>query len=115
MPRTGDENVRINLWLHNGNQPTDTNEVKFILRSFQFIPLGQAQPAVLTQPQSLTDGRFQCAIAGQMGRWYQVQASSNLFVWQSIATILVTNSAMDFVETNAVSSAERFFRVVALP
>lgn len=115
VPETGDENVRINLWLMNGHPPTDTNEVEFIIRSFQFVPLGQPQPAALTQPKLRTDGRFQFTIAGQLDHRYQLESSSNLLVWQSVATILATNSVMDFADTNVASFPERFFRAITSP
>ena len=38
VPRTGDERVRLNLWLFNGNAPTDGNPVEVIVTSFIFTP-----------------------------------------------------------------------------
>ncbi len=115
VPQTGDENVRINLWLNNGSTPTNTNEVEFIIRTFQFVPLGLPQPAVLNQPQLRPDGRFQFTISGQLDRRYQVEVSSNAFAWQPIAEVLATNNTVDFAETNVASFPERFFRVMTLP
>ena len=48
VPPTGDENVHLNLWLMNGSPPTDHQEVEVVLASFQFVPLGTPQPALLT-------------------------------------------------------------------
>jgi hypothetical protein len=115
VPQTGDENVRINLWLYNGYPPTDSNEVEVIIRSFQFVPLGQPQPAVLAQPQARPDGRFQFTMNVQMDRRYEVQSSSNVLTWKSVATLLATNTAMMFTETNEATSPARFFRVITLP
>ena len=38
VPKTGDERVRLNLWLFNGAAPTDGNPVEVIVRSFTFTP-----------------------------------------------------------------------------
>ena len=77
VPQTGDENVRINLWLINGNAPTDKQEVEFVIKSFQFMPLGPPLPALLAQPR-LQNGQFLCDISGQADRRYRVQISTNL-------------------------------------
>ena len=37
VPQTGDENVRLNLWLFQGNPPTDNEETEVIMKSFQLI------------------------------------------------------------------------------
>lgn len=39
IPQAGDETARLNLWLHRGRVPTNTNEVEVIIRSFEFVPL----------------------------------------------------------------------------
>ena len=52
VPQTGDENIRLNLWLFNGNAPTNSSEVEFIIKSFQFVPLGPPLPASLLHPCS---------------------------------------------------------------
>jgi len=38
IPRPGDENARINLWLVNGLPPSDGQEVEVVIRKFEFIP-----------------------------------------------------------------------------
>ncbi len=38
VPRTGDERVRLNLWLFDGRPPTDGQPVEVILDSFAFTP-----------------------------------------------------------------------------
>jgi hypothetical protein len=111
VPQSGDENVRINLWLVNGTPPTDNHEVEFIIKSFQFVPLGPAQPALLTNVSHLSGGQVQFTLLGQPDRRYTVQASTNLLVWQDLANLLATNSTMGFSETNPASNP-RFYRVV---
>ena len=38
VPRSGDERVRLNLWLFNGAAPTNSNPVNVALESFSFAP-----------------------------------------------------------------------------
>ncbi len=38
IPEPGSENTRINLWLFNGNPPSDSKEVEVIIKKFEFIP-----------------------------------------------------------------------------
>ena len=38
VPPTGQENVRINLWLYRGHPPTNRNPVEIIVNRFEFIP-----------------------------------------------------------------------------
>lgn len=39
VPPTGDERVRLNLWLFGGNAPSDGQPVEVVIRSFGFTPL----------------------------------------------------------------------------
>jgi hypothetical protein len=38
VPRSGGENVRLNLWLSSGTPPTDNQEAEVILQTFSFTP-----------------------------------------------------------------------------
>jgi hypothetical protein len=38
IPPPGAENIRINLWLLDGSQPTDGQEVEVVMTHFEFIP-----------------------------------------------------------------------------
>jgi len=115
VPQTGDENVRINFWLFNGNPPVGNSELEFIIKSFEFVPLGSAQPAVLSDINIPADGSVQFNINGQTDWRYDVQASTNLQQWQDLGTILATNNAMPFVDNSSAGLGARFFRVVTLP
>jgi hypothetical protein len=114
VPQTGDENIRINLWLINGNAPTDNREVEFVIKSFQFVPLAPPLPALLVQPR-LQDGRFLFDISTQPDRRYQVQVSTNLFFWQDLGTLLATNNMVKFAGSNDVGDGPRFYRAITLP
>lgn len=37
IPRTGGENARINLWLLDGNPPSDSREAEIVIKKFEFI------------------------------------------------------------------------------
>ena len=113
VPQTGDENIRINLWLINGTPPTDNQEAEFIIRSFEFVPPGPAQPAQLARPR-LQNARFLFDIGCQPDRRYQLQSSTNLSTWQDQGILLATNSVLTFSETNAPAGAH-FYRVITLP
>jgi hypothetical protein len=114
VPQTGDENVRLNLWLINGNAPTNNSEVEFIVKSFQFVPLGPPLPATLLQPRS-RDRSLSFDIGVQFDRRYEVQTSTNLISWLNVDTILATNSLMNFTDANEVGDRPRFYRLLTLP
>src|SRR5262245_9635853 len=105
VPQTGDENVRINLWLTDGNAPTDTNEVDVVLRSFQFMQLGLPQAVALPNMIRLPGGQARFEITGQFDRRYQVETSTNLSAWQTFATLVATNPLLSVVDTNVVAFA----------
>jgi hypothetical protein len=114
VPQSGDENVRLNLWLGFGNPPTDANEVEVIIKSFNFVPLGTPPPAVLSNPQVPASGPFQCNLSVQPDFRYEIQTSTNLVQWQTLATILATNHTLKFVDSNSASAVTRLYRAVTL-
>jgi len=116
VPQSGDENVRINLWLINGTPPTDTNEVEVIIKRFEFVPLGAALPAQLVDPRLSSQGLLQFAIQGQMDRRYRVDYTTNLTHWEVLDTVLATNNSMPFTAGFSPNTASpRFYRTVTLP
>ena len=115
VPRSGDENVRLNLWLVSGNPPTDTNEVEVIIKSFRFVPLEPPAHAVLGNVKPVATGLWQFGMNVQPDFLYEVQSSSNLREWQSLGTLLATNDGMTFPITNAAGAAAQFFRTLTLP
>ena len=38
IPRPGNENARINVWLFNGTPPSDSVEAEIVIKKFEFIP-----------------------------------------------------------------------------
>jgi hypothetical protein len=115
VPQTGDENARINLWLLFGHPPTDGKEVELAIKSFQFVPPGSPQPALLTNLSAPPNGPVQFTINGEPDRRYQVQASANLLDWQDLTTVLATNNLVPFQDDNLVGLNQRFYRAVTLP
>ena len=115
VPRTGDENVRINLWLFQGAAPSDQQEVEVIIKSFSFVPLAPPQPAVLTNFNRWPSGQIQFDLQGEPDRRYELSASANLSNWQSLGIILMTNNVVEFDDTNSAGFERRFFRAETLP
>jgi len=114
VPSTGDENVRLNLLLDNGHAPGGNLPQEIVLRSFQFVPLGNPAPALLTNVEragSQTEFRLDC----QPDWRYRIQSSVNLGDWQTITELLATNFFQDFVDPVSTSQSNRFYRALTLP
>jgi hypothetical protein len=114
VPQTGDENVRINLWLINGTPPTDKQEAEFVLKSFSFVPPGPPLPALLARPR-IQNAQFLFDIRSQPDRHLQLQTSSNLSCWQDLAMLLATNGRVTFADSNIMQAGPRFYRAITLP
>ena len=115
VPHSGDENVRLNFWLFNGNPPTDNHEVEVILKSFQFVPLNALQQAKLDKLRLSAASQIQFDAGVQPDFRYQLQSSSNFFNWQNLTTLLATNDVLTFQDAISSGAAARFYRVVTLP
>ncbi len=115
-PKTGDENFRFNLWLNRGNAPTEMNEVEVIIKSFEFVPLGEPQATVLTNFSRPSPVEVRFALNNtQPDRHYEVHASANGLDWQNLSSLLATNTTMGFSDTSSVTFDQRFYRAVTLP
>lgn len=115
IPRTGDENVRLNLWLNKGWAPANGQEVEMLIRSFEFVPLGPALPARLTNAFRLPDGQVRFSVLTQPDRRYVVQASTDLLQWQDLTRLLATNTMLEFLDQEAGALGRRFYRVLTSP
>jgi hypothetical protein len=85
-----------------------------VLKSFQFVPLGQPVSALLRnieRPGNQTEFRLGC----QPDWRYQIQSSVDLSNWQIVTELLATNFFQDFVDVLSTNSTSRFYRVVTLP
>lgn len=115
VPQSGDENVRLNLWLNNGAAPTDNQEVEIIIKSFAFVPLGAPRPARFRSAARLPDGSVRLELEGQMDRRYKVEGAPDLAAWQTLATVLATGAVFEFNDTQNPFAPQRFYRAVTLP
>jgi hypothetical protein len=115
VPQSGNENVRLNLWLFNGVAPVGNQEVECVVKSFQFVPLGTPRAATLTNFARLPTGQVRCDLLVQADRRYQMQMSTNLTDWQALDTLLATNSVAQFQDTHSVGAVRSYFRAVTLP
>ena len=86
-----------------------------VVRSFEFDPLGPALPAVITNVMRLPDGRVSFSIQTQPDRRYQVQTSTNLVQWNSLARFLATNTVVEFLDPEAGEFGQRYYRVLTSP
>ena len=112
-PQTGDENVRINLWLFNGLPPSDNQEVEVVLKSFQFSPADPPVRPKLVEAGLGPDGSFHVRFNTEPDRHYAVQISSDLANWQSLETLLATNVTAEFFVPGPAAN-QAFLRVLAL-
>ena len=115
VPLSGDECVHLNLWLFQGNPPTDNNQVEVVIKGFNFVPLGAPPRAVLGNLQLPAAGQFKCDLLVQPDFRYEVQTSSNLILWTHLTTFLATNGTFNLVDTNSPTAGTRFYRTVTLP
>ncbi len=115
VPQSGDENVHLNLWLINGNPPTDNKEVEVVIQGFNFVPPGTPPRAVLGNLQTPVASQFKCDISVRPDYRFEVQTSSNLQRWAHLTTLLATNTTFKLVDTNPTAVSTRFYRVVTQP
>lgn len=115
IPQSGDENVRLNLWLVNGVPPSDNNEVEVVIKSFNFVPLSAPPSAVMSNPKVQPGGIFQADLTVQPDFRYDVQVSSNLAHWDDVTTLLAASDKLTVRETNSSPTSTRFYRAITLP
>ena len=109
IPQSGDENVRLNLWLVNGTPPSDNNEAEVVIKSFDFVPLSAPPPAVIVSPKVQAGGVFQANLSVQPDFRYDIQASSNLMHWDDLTNVLAITDKLIFLETNSSPVTARLF------
>jgi hypothetical protein len=89
---------------------TGTNYLLGYPRTAAAIILDSQSPRPLT---GVTPGvGFNLAAAGPDGAWFYVEYSSDLLNWTPICTNQVVNGSVDFVDPDAATNPERFYRVV---
>lgn len=115
VPQSGDENVRLNLWLVNGNPPPGNSEVEVVIKSFNFVPPGPPPRALLGNQKLSAVGLFQCDLTVQPDYRYTVQTSSNLLLWSPLTTFLATNTSFTLLDPGWPVSGPRFYRALTQP
>ena len=115
VPQSSDECVHLNLWLFQGNPPTDNTEAEVVIKSFNFIPLGTPPSAVLGNLASPAASQFKCDLIVQPDFRYEVQTSSNLLLWEHLTTLLATSGTINLVDTSSPAAGTRFYRAVTQP
>jgi hypothetical protein len=69
-------------------------------------------PNELRAIEVLPDGKASFELLAQPGYRYIIQASTNLLSWQSLGSVLATNSVMPFTDVSAGGLSARFYRAV---
>lgn len=96
-----------------GLKSTDQAGNKSELSNVQMVRLFSA----ITSTKMLTNGEFQCSFAGEAGRSYIVQVSTNLTQWLPLSTNTIgfTNNSFVFADSQAASYRQRFYRCAQGP
>lgn len=63
---------------------------------------------------ALVNGKFQLRITGQAGQKFDIYASSDLKTWAPAATVTLTGTTYDYVDSSS-NTPVRFYRAVAAP
>jgi hypothetical protein len=72
-----------------------------------------ADSLLFTAPPQLTNGGYLLRFSGPPGRVLQVQASTDLTQWTSIATLTISTGQAEVLDRYAASLTHRFYRAVA--
>jgi plastocyanin len=73
----------------------------------------QPEPASLTNPVLLSDGRFQCTVSNlTVGKAYTVEMSTDLVNWSGVYTNTAGAGVETYVDSAAMGLGRGFYRVV---
>ena len=67
-------------------------------------------PIILGSPVRLPNGTFQFTLTAEAGYDYQIQASTNLVNWETIATLPNPTGTIQFIDPNAANFLLRYYR-----
>ncbi len=70
----------------------------------------QPPKVALAGPAQFVGTQFRLQLAGEIGRVYRVQASTNLTDWQTLTNVILTNPITPFIDGNAFNFQQRFYR-----
>ena len=72
-------------------------------------------PFTVGRPAFQTGGLIQMIVAGDSGRAYRLESSTNLVDWVPVVTNTVSGGSASFTDTSAGGQVLRFYRIVLLP
>jgi hypothetical protein len=90
--------------------PSGAVQVMTNVPTRQFLTV--TEPAALKTPAILPDGSLQFSLTGGIGFHYGIETSSDLTGWTPWTSLTCTNRTMTVTDTNAITSAGRFYRAV---
>lgn len=73
------------------------------------------QPGPCPVARSMADKCFRLSMPGPDGAWFSIERSSDTYNWVPICTNQVVNGSIDFIDLDAHTFFEQFYRVVPLP
>jgi hypothetical protein len=73
------------------------------------------RPFQFSAVTAITNGQVQLVFTGALGSQYFIQVSSNLVDWLPLASLLGNTNSVMYLDTNAMPSANRFYRLVTSP
>jgi hypothetical protein len=81
--------------------------------SHRFYRAAQVKPIPEIGSPHLASNQFLFTLTGEVGRNYQLQASSNLVSWLTLTNVMMTNVTVPFIDAEAAKFPRRFYRIVA--
>jgi hypothetical protein len=76
------------------------------------VATNSTTPALLSISQQ-SDGNFVISLTGQLNQSYQVQMSTNLVNWQTIATGIAYDGSMQVLDNTSAGKPARYYRAVS--
>ena len=86
-----------------GNQVTVTINIQSVV---------EQSPPKWESVEALPGGRLRLLLQAQPGRTISIQASTNLIDWSALATATAEEKPFSFVDTNAPTLPQRFYRAI---
>ena len=87
---------------------SDPDATNFTHRFYRSV--WQRPEVTLAGPPQFTGTQFRLQLAGEIGRVYRVQVSTNLTDWQPLTNVILTNPITPFLDGNAFNYPQRFYR-----
>jgi hypothetical protein len=110
IPVPGDEQVRMNLWLVNGNPPTDGQEVEVVVDRFVFVPSVLPAPRLIST-RADSEGDLEISASGVPQLLYHLDESDDLRSWTTIQSQIAEESEFKFIQPMPDSAGRDFYRI----